>query len=144
MTSVSTCSRQGCDNLTAGRFKTCAVCREYGRRKAAEFRSRQDDNNAGYQRLFHRRRRETVLSHYGGHCACCGEDRYEFLAIDHIDGGGEKHRAKVGQGTNMVAWIIANNFPPMFRVLCHNCNQSIGYYGVCPHESELRLVMGVA
>jgi hypothetical protein len=43
-----------------------------------------------------------------------------------------------------VDWLIREKLPDGFRVLCHNCNQAIGYYGVCPHESELRLVTGVA
>ncbi len=94
-------------------------------------------------RKFHRRRRETVLAHYGGFCKCCGEDTFEFLALDHINGGGEKHRAEVGQGSNMIGWIIQNNFPDGFQVLCHNCNQARGYYGRCPHElGVLRLVEG--
>jgi len=39
--------------------------------------------------------RMTVLKHYGGtppKCACCGESHLEFLAIDHIKGGGIKER----------------------------------------------------
>ena len=94
-----------------------------------------------YMRRWNRKRRETVLTHYGGHCACCGEDTYEFLALDHMNGGGEKHRSEVGQGSYMIAWIINNDFPEDFRVLCHNCNQAIGYYGHCPHETAKRLVL---
>ena len=106
----------------------------------AAWRSAKHDNNAGYQREWKRRRRDTVLAHYGGHCACCGETEREFLALDHIDGGGSKHRAEVGGGAHMVDWIIREGFPDGFRVLCHNCNQAIGYYGECPHVRALRLV----
>jgi hypothetical protein len=77
-----------------------------------------------------------VLEHYGGRCVCCGEAHFEFLAIDHTDGGGEAHRAVVGQGSLMVDWIIENEFPSNFRILCHNCNQAMGYYGRCPHQNE--------
>lgn len=62
---------------------------------------------------------------------------YEFLAIDHEDGGGNEHRRQITggrAGDAMVRWLILNDFPPGFRVLCHNCNQAIGYYGYCPHE----------
>src|SRR5258708_37086796 len=31
-----------------------------------------------------------ALNAYGGKCECCGEERFEFLAIDHIGGGGNK------------------------------------------------------
>jgi hypothetical protein len=39
--------------------------------------------------------RQEVLSHYSNGkmcCAICGEDHYECLALDHIKGGGTKHR----------------------------------------------------
>jgi hypothetical protein len=42
----------------------------------------------------------------------------------------------VGRGAQMVQWLIRENFPQGFRILCHNCNQARGYYGICPHESE--------
>lgn len=76
-----------------------------------------------------------VLNYYGRTCACCGESRYEFLAIDHIHGGGGKHAKETGGGSQMIRWIIKNNYPPMFRVLCHNCNMAFGVYGFCPHNN---------
>jgi len=79
-----------------------------------------------------------VLSHYSGgqpKCACCGETHIEFLTIDHIEGGGTKHRDRLGKfGIYFYLWLINNNFPDGFRVLCSNCNSSKGRYGYCPHE----------
>ncbi len=76
-----------------------------------------------------------ALQHYGMKCACCGESRYEFLTIDHINGGGRKHNAEIGQG-HLYRWLKKNNYPEGFRVLCHNCNQSLGLYGYCPHQKR--------
>jgi hypothetical protein len=81
-------------------------------------------------------RRNICLEHYGNQCACCGEKTKEFLAIDHINGGGSKHRKEIGRAS-IYLWIIKNNFPPIFRILCHNCNQAIGYYGICPHKRKI-------
>ena len=81
-----------------------------------------------------KRIRLEVLNHYGGKCACCGESRHEFLAIDHISGGGRKHRSAIGGKIHR--WLQRNNFPEGFRVLCHNCNMSLGLYGYCPHQRE--------
>lgn len=67
------------------------------------------------------------------YCACCGENELKFLAIDHIDGGGAKHRKKVG--TSMSRWLVKNGFPKGLQVLCHNCNMAKGFYGDCPHRS---------
>lgn len=78
----------------------------------------------------------TIISHYGGQCSCCGEIRMEFLTIDHIDGGGHKHRSLLKErGTTFYRWVIKNKFPSGFQVLCLNCN--MGRYlngGICPHQ----------
>lgn len=79
-----------------------------------------------------------VLQHYSGsenpYCACCKEDIIEFLVLDHKDGGGNAHREEVG--ANMVWFARANNYPPIFRVLCWNCNSCMGMYGHCVHEKS--------
>lgn len=46
------------------------------------------------RRGWKRRMRLEALQAYGGKCACCGESNVEFLAIDHINGNGNKHRAE--------------------------------------------------
>lgn len=73
-------------------------------------------------------------------CACCGEKHLEFLSIDHINGGGNKHRKEMvnqgGSGGNIYWWLIKNDFPPGFQVLCHNCNMAKGFYGHCPHQKS--------
>ncbi len=88
-----------------------------------------------------REMRTRCIQAYGGSCACCGEDRYEFLALDHVNGGGNAHRRALkhqAHGRNFYLWLIRNEFPsdPPMRVLCHNCNMAIGLYGYCPHESR--------
>lgn len=75
-----------------------------------------------------------ALTAYGGKCACCGEDRIEFLAIDHIDGGGRIHRKEINM--DITFWLKKHNYPPGFQVLCHNCNLAKGFYGACPHITE--------
>ena len=78
-----------------------------------------------------------IYEYYGHICTCCGEKRKEFLGIDHINGGGNKHNKELhDKGTYLFAWLIKNNFPEGFRLLCHNCNMAIGLYGYCPHQIE--------
>ena len=87
------------------------------------------------------RRKAEVMSHYGGKCACCGETELAFLAIDHISGGGNKHRKTLRNGKKggpcgggcFYRWLQKNNYPPGYQVLCHNCNQASAW-GVCPHK----------
>ena len=83
------------------------------------------------------RLRMQVMRHYGGDppmCACCGETELDFLTIDHINGGGRKHREVVGGG----GWVLysdirARGYPNGLQVLCFNCNQAKGFRGMCPH-----------
>jgi len=104
--------------------KTLSYIRKYNEVHKNEVRERGEKSRV--------EKRTLVLNHYGGKCACCGESNYEFLAVDHINGNGNKHRKTIGQ--HIVRWIIENNYPEGFRILCHNCNQSLGLYGYCPHN----------
>ena len=97
--------------------------------------------NREESKIINRKRRITVLKFYSGNppfCKCCGEKIIEFLSIDHIKGGGNKHRREMGlkngHGGNIYSWLIRNNFPEGFQVLCHNCNMAKGFYGNCPHN----------
>jgi hypothetical protein len=80
-----------------------------------------------------------VLGHYSSGtpaCACCGECVIAFLTIDHVHGGGSRHRREVpGGSAGMYRWLKANNYPPGFQVLCANCNLGrLVNGGVCPHQ----------
>src|SRR5689334_6761973 len=100
-----------------GRNPKCIIC--YKAHKAENI-----DQIRSNRRVWERQVREEVLAHYGGKCMCpgCTEAQYEFLAIDHIHGGGRKHRESIK--TPLPYWLKKNGFPEGFRVLCHNCNMS--------------------
>lgn len=98
-----------------------------------EYRKREN------QKELERRRqiRYKVLSHYSGDqpkCKQCGYSDIRALCIDHINEDGGIERRLVGNGdhygcssTQMYKWIVKNNFPPTYQVLCHNCNFVKGY-----------------
>lgn len=99
-----------------------------------------------------------VLQHYSGKevpdCKCCGETIFEFLQIDHINGNGADHRREIGMaqgdinqvakqkekgkislgGNGFIYWIIRNNYPKGFQILCANCNAGKRTSRYCPHE----------
>ncbi len=84
-----------------------------------------------------------VLNHYSNNdcqCNCCGENHIEFLQIDHIDCGnsyhGKNRRPNKFYGIRLYKWLIDNNYPNGYQVLCSNCNFAKGMYGKCPHEEE--------
>ena len=78
-----------------------------------------------------------VYDAYGGFlCACCGETEPKFLSIDHVDNNGAEHRKKIGEGGDrLLRWLVANQFPEGFQILCANCNQGKKINkGICPHK----------
>lgn len=66
------------------------------------------------------------------YCVCCYENIYEFLALDHINGGGGAERKKLGGGGY---WIYLDKYhPDGYQILCHNCNMGRQINnGICPH-----------
>ena len=81
------------------------------------------------------RDKELCFLAYGGYlCVCCGETIPLLLTLDHIKGGGRKHRRKT-KG-HLYRWVVKHNFPEgMFQVLCWSCNAGKHFNsGVCPHE----------
>jgi hypothetical protein len=105
-------------------------------------RKSQHDQYKDPDRKYRRKQRAAVITAYGDRCACCDEARIEFLAIDHVNGGGNAHRREMGGCGNSITRLLYRRLragepnDTRFRVLCHNCNLSIGFYGYCPHERE--------
>lgn len=92
---------------------------------------------SAYHKEYNKKIRYECLSYYGGNppkCACCGETEIAFLALDHINGGGNKHRREVGR--SITYWAFHNNFPKGLQVLCHNCNMAKHHLGTCPHKNN--------
>jgi hypothetical protein len=76
------------------------------------------------KRRYHRRNaRLKVYQHYSNgtmKCAKCGNNDIDVLSIDHINGGGNAHRKNVVH-SHTEEWLVRNNFPDGFQVLCMNC-----------------------
>jgi hypothetical protein len=124
-------------------------CKSCTKKYSDEYNKSHVEENREYSRNYYKENKEKenkrtkinreklrleVLLHYSNGelcCDCCGEKEFEFLSIDHIYGGGREHRKESG---NLYLWLKRNNFPDGFRVLCYNCNFSMGHYGRCPHK----------
>ncbi len=97
----------------------CTPCyREYGKR----YHKTDLDYNKK-QRNRCRMRRSAVIFQYGNRCAQCGEDDYNKLTIDHVNGGGNAHRKEI---RNCIVDYLYNNLIDRdgYQVLCYNCNCS--------------------
>jgi hypothetical protein len=132
------------NNYPSGYQVLCSNCnnkkeRKKSRMKEISYTVLHKRNNQKYKNL-----KFNVFSHYKTdnkiQCSCCGVNDLDILCTDHINGDGAKHRASGELGTHgqkIYSWLKRNNYPPGFRILCHNCNQSIGKYGYCPHDKPL-------
>lgn len=111
------CSCCGKNQLCNKRF--CQKCADrHNRKKAIKYQTIKD----------------AVFEAYGGYiCSCCGEDIKAFLSIDHIDGGGKKHREDIK--VDFYSWLKRNNYPSGYQVLCMNCQFGRKNCGVCPHQT---------
>ena len=91
---------------------------------------------ADRQRNYRKITRYEVVQKYGGKCACCGETRFEFLTIDHINGGGCRHRKELKvTSITFFLWLLKNEIRgDDFQVLCYNCNCAKLDGDVCPHN----------
>ena len=100
--------------------KYCAECRDT---RTHEYRDRV---------------RADFITAYGGKCACCGETEPKFLSLDHIHGGGNKHRRETGRsGWRLWKLLRDLDYPQdEYQLLCYNCNMVKGMHGECPHETR--------
>ena len=118
--------------------------REQENKRAKEWRLKQLISNPNFKEQQNKRLKELAqrqryecIEHYSDgkmNCNCCSENIYMFLEIDHIENNGNKHRKELGN-SNLESWLIRNNFPKGFQILCSNCNH--GKYlngGICPHQ----------
>ena len=128
--------------LQAGRpnRKDCLKCRYANNIEANRLNARKS----------HAKYRQLILDHYGRICACCGEFRQTMLELDHVDNDGAEHRKSLTEkwknawanknigGTHIYRWIVKNNYPDGFQILCSNCNKSKARNGgICEHKTEL-------
>lgn len=126
--------------------KSCTECLQKQRNRYANSdKSRQREQAQSARR----ERRQRILKYYGGVCICCGESELIFLAMDHINGGGNEHRRQIGNNpgnrcgsssTQFYKWIENNDFPDFLQILCHNCNMGKHLNGgICPHKGHVKL-----
>ena len=106
-----------------------AYQREYRRRKRLDHSYRVE--MARYMRKHHRDTTElvklavvNVLTNGEGTCRWCGHGDLDVLCVDHVADNGVQHSKECGYrgGNSLYKWIIKNDYPEGFQILCYNCN----------------------
>jgi hypothetical protein len=136
------------DYRTRQHLSFSSWCKACSHARTLAWRQRNPDYQRQRTRYYYQQAKKETLTHYCGgrspRCACCGETNLSFLGIDHINGGGIKHRAVLRLqnivGGGIYRWLRDQGWPPGYRVLCNNCNIAIGFYGVCPHKKPIEII----
>lgn len=73
-----------------------------------------------YQKNYLRGLKEEVIKHYSPTAICqypgCDCSDIRALSMDHINGGGRKHK----KGAGLYFWLRNKGYPPGYQVLCMN------------------------
>jgi hypothetical protein len=110
----------------------CATCHSNARYDQDPETARRQQRES--QARMRKRNRDEMVEAYGGQCACprCPETNPAFLTLEHINGTGKAHRAKVGSHT--YADLRRRGWPQDgYTLLCWNCNAMTRYGEPCPH-----------
>lgn len=126
------CSYFGCELIV----KAKTLCsRHYQKQNGGHGQSK-------WQKKTLEKLRHIVITHYSEDnknpfCSCCGENIYEFLTLDHINNDGATHKKSLSNNPiSLHNDIINSGFPPVYDVLCHNCNWARGFLKKCPHKTR--------
>jgi hypothetical protein len=111
-----------------------AYCRECATLQSTRWRQENRERHRKSQREWCRRKKDEIISHYGGKCACCGETTREFLTIDHKHNNGNAERRAYKSQTWKLA--LRRGLPNDYQILCYNCNNARSHRGICPHENK--------
>lgn len=81
--------------------------------------------NQEYQKIKTRTWRKEIISLLGSRCVRCGFNDIRALEIDHIYGGGTKHRHIIGSGYRYYEEILKDIKDGLrkYQLLCSNCNR---------------------
>jgi hypothetical protein len=110
------------------------ICKPCANRATAEWRS--EKNYALHAKL---NNRQCLIDTLGNYCACCKNDQWQFLTLDHIYNDGCDERRNNSNPFNLSSFARKKNSVDIsrYQILCMNCNFCKGHNGFCPHKFQI-------
>ena len=116
-------------------------CRKCTLRKSRAYAKANPVRYKAWQRKYEQSLKLEMVAHYSdgaNKCDCCGEERLEFLTLDHPDNKGGEERRRLGKPTGAGFYRVLRklDYPPGYKILCYNCNCGRARQPdkVCPHK----------
>jgi hypothetical protein len=109
------------------------------RKQQGEARAKNRERERQKARRSRQKLRAEMVAAYGGKCSCCGEDRLDFLTLEHVNRDGKQHRASIRTGGGNAIWLdLKRRGWPRdgFTILCWNCHMATAWGHTCPHVTE--------
>lgn len=108
-------------------MQTIEEKRETWRKSSKKYRDNHKEFSREKSAKYQRKLKLEVFSHYSvgiPHCSICGEECINKLVLDHVDGQGKIHREINSYDPGIQTWVWArkHDYPPIFQVLCRDCN----------------------
>jgi hypothetical protein len=107
----------------AHREERNATIRE--KRKSGEWRPTRPGRKPIYSSRSRAKVRQQIIAALGGKCQRCGFDDWRALQVDHVNGGGSRHRSTYVSMSRYYKDILASAQAQSgeYQLLCANCNQ---------------------
>lgn len=122
--------RKNAEDMRARSRKFHREHKEYYYKKQKEWASKNPEKVAASRKKLVAKNKERaralrakMLSDHGGKCVTCGFSDSRALQIDHINGGGKRHRKTFNSGSMYYQHLSKCWDDSKYQILCANCNQ---------------------
>jgi len=123
-----------------GSFGLCAYCKPCNSLRSRRYRKANPETSNKINRNYRAKLKQKMLEAYGRKCTCCGEDRVQFLTLEHINHDGQAHREEFNGGIAPLLDLQRRGWPKDgYTLLCWNCNMATRHGDKCPHQEVREL-----
>ena len=111
-------------------------CQEFSKEYYRKNGKKRKEYDRAYYLKYRKKCRQEIIENLGGKCIQCGFHDWRGLQIDHVKGGGTKHRKQFTNSWQYYKSILDQLETGEYQLLCANCNQIKRYEQEEVEETE--------